>query len=425
MSLREDLFDAIVDIPSIDVHSHMRQGAFNAPDITDVLFYHMVQYPLRSSGVAPEKLWLDEHTFHGKGRPVEELHFHWKHIEHTGFGWALKRILSELYGFEGRLDESAVAELKQVHAQKTENPQWGEEVLQKAKVKNLYTSSFKKGESVRCENPQVGFTLERSPEFGIFEFFSWTGRFQKMEKFTNVPITSYKSLKNVNYQQYDRFDWANKHAVVWWVSSCADFTPVDDNVIDKIIVRCNREEKLTLQEEGLLEAAYIRSVCDAVRERTNVFQLVFGTQFLTPGAHPVQRAVPQFIGTLGHLFHEFPDLHFNVLNGFEPDEPQLCSLCLAYGNVSLGSFWWQTFYPSIMHNGWHRRLDMVPLSRLVGFFSDAYMVDWLFGRLRLTQHVLSAVLAEKIERGFYSFDQALYVAKMLMYETPRALFQGK
>ena len=310
--LHEELYSAIKELPSIDIHSHMKPGAFAAKDITDVIFYHMLQYPFRSSGVEESKLWLDNaNSFHGEGRPVEELDSRWPVITNTGFAWVLRLILKELYGYEGELSAQDVKKIRKIHKAKSADPHWAEEVLRLANVKRIYSSSDPSdAKQPGSSDPEMQFTLERSPEFGIYEFFSWQSRFKRIEQYTGNLISSMHDMRKVNRKQYERFDWNDKKAVVWWVSSCADFTPVDNSAIDAIIKRCNDGERLTLQEEGILEAAYIRSVCAAVHEKTRVFQLVYGTQFITPGAHPVQRAVPQFTGTLRVPLQRFPETSF-------------------------------------------------------------------------------------------------------------------
>jgi hypothetical protein len=168
----------------------------------------------------------------------------------------------------------------------------------------------------------------------------------------------------------------------------------------------------------------LRAVCEAIRGQTPIWQICYGTQFVTPGsaAHPITRAAPQFASSFAHLLGEFPDIHFNILSGCEVDEPVWCSLCLGYGNLSLAGYWWNLFYPSVMRSAWHRRLDMVPTSRLCGFFSDGWCIDWAYARVRMTQRVLAGVLAEKVEQGFYTTEQAVRVAREILFETPRRLF---
>jgi hypothetical protein len=58
----------------------------------------------------------------------------------------------------------------------------------------------------------------------------------------------------------------------------------------------------------------------------------------------------------------------------------------------------------------------------VGFFSDGYCVDWVYGRLMTVRRVMANVMAERIERGFMTRAEALAVARDVLFETPRRIF---
>ena len=60
------------------------------------------------------------------------------------------------------------------------------------------------------------------------------------------------------------------------------------------------------------------------------------------------------------------------------------------------------------------RLDMVPLNKQFGFFSDAYCVDWSYGKIFLVKKQLAEVLAAKIEQGQYTFEQAVKIAELYL-----------
>ena len=64
------------------------------------------------------------------------------------------------------------------------------------------------------------------------------------------------------------------------------------------------------------------------------------------------------------------------------------------------------------------RLDMVPVNKQVGFFSDAYCLEWTYAKARMILNQLSVVLAAKIEYGQYTRNDALAVAQAILYETP-------
>jgi hypothetical protein len=67
------------------------------------------------------------------------------------------------------------------------------------------------------------------------------------------------------------------------------------------------------------------------------------------------------------------------------------------------------------------RLDMLPANKQVGFFSDAYVVEWTYAKAVLVRKQLARVLAEKIDQGQYSRAEALAVARAILFESPQAL----
>src|SRR5262249_13381164 len=64
---------------------------------------------------------------------------------------------------------------------------------------------------------------------------------------------------------------------------------------------------------------------------------------------------------------------------------------------------------------------MLPASKQVGFFSDAYCLEWTYAKAVLVRKQLARVLADKIEQSQFSLDEALKVAKTILFETPQQL----
>jgi hypothetical protein len=67
------------------------------------------------------------------------------------------------------------------------------------------------------------------------------------------------------------------------------------------------------------------------------------------------------------------------------------------------------------------RLDMVPANKQVAFFSDAYCVEWCFGKRKLVSSLLAGALAARVTRGQYSLDEALSIARTVLFESPQSL----
>ena len=426
--LQDDLYGEISKLPAIDVHSHLPRNQMAAASLGGVMFYHMLIYPLRAAGAPEEKLW-PEHKLHQECA-AEELSFdswlaHWPAIANTGFAWVLGTILRDLYGFDEPVTSQSLPRLREVFAAKTSQPDWARQVFAKGNIVRVLSSQTRVPPLEAGQyDGGIRFTMETSPSVGFYEHVPWPKRLERWCNWSKKEITTLAQMDNAAQEFFDKTDWTGKDVLVNWISSEADFRPVADSVIDSALADCRRGVEPPPDTARLLEAASVRSILRAVHGRIKTYQLIYGTQFLTagPALHPVAKAAPSFASTLAYLIGEFNDVHFNLLSGYEPDEPILCALCLGYNNVSLGSFWWQTFYPSVMHAAWHRRLDMVPVNRLCGFFSDGYCVDYIYGRLRMTQRVLANVLAEKIERGFCTRGQAVQIARDLLFETPRQLF---
>jgi hypothetical protein len=62
---------------------------------------------------------------------------------------------------------------------------------------------------------------------------------------------------------------------------------------------------------------------------------------------------------------------------------------------------------------------MVPFNKQIGFFSDAYCVEWSYAKLYMMRKQLASVLAEKVFSGQYTKPDALRIARAILFETPQ------
>ncbi|MFP4139516.1 MAG: hypothetical protein ACOCZU_04855 [Planctomycetota bacterium] len=419
----DELFNVLQALPVIDVHSHISRDQPGGKNLDQVVFYHMVQYPLRSAGVSEETLWPGG-KFHSNTGPWEQFFHAWDRIANTGFAWGLETILRDLYEFDEPLTADSLPALRAKFEANTAREDWGRSILRKGGIRRILSSRLDV-EPLTDGGDDLGirFTIESAPTSGTREYVGWSRRLEYIEQRTGRDVSTPAGLREAIGEFYDAKDWSHKRALVSWFSSECDFRPADEADIAAALRDAHAGESLAPAQTRMLEAAIIRAVCEAISPHTATFQMCFGVQFLTPGKpHPVARVAPQFASSLGWLFGEFPGIHFNLLNGYEPIEPELCAHCLAYENVSLASYWWQTFYPAVMAAAWRRRLDMVPASRLCGFFSDGWCLDWTYARLQMTRRVLAQVLAEKVQQGWWSEQRAIRTAEQLFLHTPRELF---
>ena len=97
------------------------------------------------------------------------------------------------------------------------------------------------------------------------------------------------------------------------------------------------------------------------------------------------------------------------------------ALCRELPNLSLSGYWWYNFFPSTIRQVMEERLDMLLTNGQVGFFSDAYCIEWAYAKSVMVRGELARVLACKVEAGQYDEDMAVGIAGDILFETPQML----
>ncbi len=439
--ISDKLYDAFCDIPIIDIHSHLQPGALDNNKIGSLISYHMLRYPLRATGINEKEMWpgherIEDKPYWREILPTftEDFENGLKNMRTQGFGWLLEQLMDKLYGVKGPLTVNNLPELTEIFEAKYAEGGWGHNILKQGKIEIVLASNLHDNEMPEQYAPFYRPTTEMSLMNGTHDYIPWEKRFNwwlrhnpdkkfRRRQTLDIEITGIESLRAAADIYFkDNIVWDGRETFVEWVSSLADFRPLTDERSDMLIKKAVAGEVLTAEESGLMEGLLIRETIRVVSQFVSVVQLCYGTQYVTGQIpHPFAKASPAFTGTFGYLLADYPDIHFNMLGSYAPDEQALCSLSTAYNNMSLGGFWYQNFYASIMENGWNMRLDMMPLDKICGFFSDGYCAEWIYGRAMMTRRVMANALADRIERGFCDEEYSMHIAQTTLYDTPRKL----
>ena len=62
-------------------------------------------------------------------------------------------------------------------------------------------------------------------------------------------------------------------------------------------------------------------------------------------------------------------------------------------------------FPGVIRKVISDRLDMLAVNKQIGFFSDAYTVEWTYAKAIIVRKQLAEVLASKISQGQYTLDE--------------------
>ena len=133
------------------------------------------------------------------------------------------------------------------------------------------------------------------------------------------------------------------------------------------------------------------------------------------------RVSQKTLAQLAEIVGRHPRLRFQCFVSSRHANQTLCTLCRELPNFSLAGFWWHNFFPGAIRQVMTERLDMVPVNKQVGFFSDAYVVEWCYAKALIVRRQMAQVLAAKVAQGQYSLDEAVSVARAILFETPQSL----
>src|SRR5206468_880905 len=127
-----------------------------------------------------------------------------------------------------------------------------------------------------------------------------------------------------------------------------------------------------------------------------VFQFSFGAEPLP--YETASRLSQTTIAQLAEMIGRHPRLRFQCFLASRHANQSLCTLARELPNLSLAGYWWHNFFPEVIRQVMAERLDMLPVNRQIGFFSDAYSVEWSYAKAIMVRKQMACVLADKIRQ---------------------------
>jgi glucuronate isomerase len=123
------------------------------------------------------------------------------------------------------------------------------------------------------------------------------------------------------------------------------------------------------------------------------------------------------------LFNYFANVTFPV-STLAPDAgAELVAYAWIFPNVLPMGHWWYSNVPVFIANDLRARLQALPKVKLVGYYSDAYKLEFIAPKFNMYRRILADVLAEEAIRGRgWSIEQALQLAKLVLLDNPRRIF---
>ena len=202
------------------------------------------------------------------------------------------------------------------------------------------------------------------------------------------------------------------------LSTDIDFRPVTDGDMEQALAR--RAQAGPRERDTY--ASYVNEAFLTELEKHGeeiVFQFSFAAEPLP--FETASRVNQRTLAQVAEMIARHPRLRFQCFLASRHANQSLCTLARELPNFSLAGCWWHNFFPDAIREVLSERLDMLPVNKQIGFFSDAYCVEWTYAKAVLVRKQMARVLAEKITAGQYSRNDALALARAILFESPQTL----
>jgi len=131
-----------------------------------------------------------------------------------------------------------------------------------------------------------------------------------------------------------------------------------------------------------------------------------------------------------YLFNAYPDVSFPTSVLSDTTGLELTAAAWIRHNVYPSGHWWYANQPTDISREVTRRLDVVPHNKIIGYYSDAYYLEFILPKFRMYKFELANALAERMERSLihpnmepFTLDQALELAYELLVANPTEILR--
>ncbi|MCI0379264.1 MAG: glucuronate isomerase [Gemmataceae bacterium] len=418
--LTRDLYAEICRIPLIDPHSHIDPHQPAARGLDDILGYHYYTELAHSAGMSKEPLAKEL----SPRERVRAILGHMDRFDNTvQYSWFLE-IARTFLGFRGERpsaqDSDALCDAaERVFGQ----ADWEEQVLKKSNVEQIFlTNDF--------DDPLDGFDTKRyvpclRTDDLVFHVDKPATR-ERLAKATGIDATDSARLRQAVGRLFEHF--VSKNAKACAISLPPSFAPypIEDGALSACLGKLPQQQD-DFESKARSSAGVFWILAEFCRDCRLPFDLMIGVnrRVYRDGVHQGQDLFDQRTSLFQYaeLFNAFPEVTFPISVLTSVQNQELISYSWIFPNVVTNGHWWYSNIPDFIERDARARLQAVPKTKQIGYYSDAYKLEFLLPKYNMYRRTLAKILADDFVRpGVYSERQALDLARLLLRENAQRVF---
>jgi glucuronate isomerase len=412
-SLVADLNSALSNVPIIDPHSHIDPLSPVSKSLDDILGYHYYTELAHSAGMGHAALGKDVPP---RDRVREIVKFMDRYDNTAQYGWFVD-IARTFLGFTGTRVTAADADRLFDAAEKTfAQKDWEKQVIAKTKLEKIFlTNEF--------DDPLEGFDTNTyvpclRADTLVFQLDKPETR-RRLAAATGAEVHDAATLRMALAKLFLHFTRKGARACAISLPPTFHPAPFDDE---------HFYEQMQFHGFHDLAPGVFWMVAEFCREFRLPFDLMVGVnrRVYEKGVYQGQDLFDQrtSLHQYKDLFNAFPDVTFPVSVLTSGQNQELVAYSWIFPNVVPNGHWWYSNTPPYVRKDLTERLTAVPKTKLIGYYSDAYKLEFVLPKYAMYRRVLANVLADEFVRpGVLSEKDAVALGTRLLRDNVREVFK--
>ncbi len=415
--LIRDLHAEITRIPLIDPHTHIDPHRPAARGLDDILGYHYYTELAHSAGMDQAPLAA---TVSPRER-VRAIISHMDRYDNTAqYGWFLE-IARTFLGYQGeRIRPTDADALFDEAERRMAQPDWEEQVLKKSGLEKIFlTNDF--------DDTLQGFDTNRyvpclRTDDLVFKLDQPAVR-QRLAKASGIEVGDPASLRKVLTALFEHF--TRKGARACAISLPPDFSP--QPVTETDLAQALRAGPGDTYASLVSSRGVFWMLAEHCRAFRLPFDLMIGVnrRVYRGGVYQGQDLYDGRTSLIlyAELFNAFPEVVFPLSVLSSGINQELVSYAWIFPNVVTSGHWWYSNIPAYIEVDLRARLQGVPKTKQIGYYSDMYKLEFALPKYNMYRRLLARILADDFVRpGFLDEKGAVDLARHLLRDNVRRLF---
>ena len=424
-ALAARVYGELAKLTLIDPHTHIDPHEPASRTLADILGYHYYTELAHSAGMPKDKI---EDVQASPRERVAAIVAHLAPLDNTvQYSWLIE-MAREFFGFEDdRLTPENWERLYDAAEQRMSAKDWAQQVLRQSNLEAVFlTNEF--DDPLEGFDSQVYVPCLRTDDL-VFQLAQPAVR-GRLEKASRMSVACLAELQTAIAVLFQRFHDRGARACA--ISLPPDFAPT----------RISEGRAATAFEAILAGGPDARDadrravayfvfwmLAELCAEFRLPFDLMIGVnrRVYPGGVHQGRDLYDSRVSLVQYqdLFNAFPQVTFPVSVLASVTNQELTSFAWIFPNVVTSGHWWYSNTPAFIERDLVARLEAVPRTKQIGYYSDMYKLEFGLPKFRMYKKLLAKVLAERfvIDRG-WSEERAVELGRQVLRGNVERIFLG-